>query len=121
VLLDSIHELDFLRWWLGDLEDLHCFATKLAIWKLTRRFGCHRFKNFPVERWGRYIWFNLQRNYSGKGNWSATRNVALGHESRIRRIFLADNRRWETLNQVPDRYPMNQIYVAEMRLFWTVF
>ncbi len=116
VLLDS-HEFDYMRWFLGDADEVFCVCDKLSNLEIDTEDTAEvilRFKSGAIgEIHIDYTQRAYQRNYEFFGELGT-----LKWDFHDRRVWLyrAERRSWEAF-QEPTGYDLNTMYVEEMRHF----
>jgi len=117
VILDGIHELDYISWFLGDIKEVFCFADKLSSLEMDTEDTSAillRFKNNAIGV--------IQMDYV-KRTYERTCEI-IGDEGIIKwdfkehtvKLFSAKTREWETI-QDDKEYDINKMYVDEMERF----
>jgi len=117
IILDSIHEIDYLYWLLGDVKEVYCLADKISdlemdvedIAEITLRFQSGAVAEVHVDY--------LQRAYNrgcklvgaeGTINWSFQDNTVTWYP--------AQEKKWQTFRE-SSSYDTNRMYVDEMEHF----
>ena len=117
VILDAIHELDYARWFLGDVEAVACFAAKKSHLEIETEDTAAillRFKNGVI---GEIHLDYVQRIYSRSCQ-------IIGDEGTIRwdysegivRSYTSTTDTWQKFDN-PRNWTPNQMYVDELRHF----
>jgi predicted dehydrogenase len=117
VILDAIHEIDYIRWLLGPVRSVTCFAGKLSELEIGTEDTAALLLRFGSGSLGEVHLDYVQRAYS------RTCHV-IGDEGTIRweytsggtRVYRAETRRWETVNDPTGWHP-NDMYVEELAHF----
>jgi predicted dehydrogenase len=117
VILDAIHEIDYVRWMLGEVEAVSCFAGKLSHLEVETEDVAAILLRFIDGAIAEVHLDYVQRAYSRTGDF-------IGDEGTIRwdysagevRWFSAKNGDW-TVYRNPDAWTPNQMYVDEIRHF----
>ncbi len=116
VILDAIHEIDYLRWMFGEVETVACLAGKLSSLQIETEDTAAILLRFANGTIGEIHLDYVQRAYSrtcqviGEGGtilWDYTTGV---------RWYSAADRKWRELPNPPDWKP-NDMYLDEMRHF----
>lgn len=117
IILDAIHELDYVRWLLGEVVDVACFAGKLSHLEMETEDTAAILLRFASGAIGEVHLDCVQRAYS------RTCQI-IGDEGTIRWDFSAGEVRWYNAAtgawQVfanPPGWEPNQMYLDEMRHF----
>lgn len=117
VILDAIHELDYIRWLLGDVAEVSAFAGMLSHLEIDTEDVAAILLRFASGTIGEVHLDYVQR--------AASRGCHLiGEEGTIRwdygagetRWYSAATRQWQTASN-PAGWESNQMYVEEMRHF----
>lgn len=117
IILDSIHEIDYARWFFGEVTDILGMCGKLSSLKIETEDTAGillRFKNGPIV--------NMHLDYVQR-IYGRTCKI-IGEEGTIYwdfnehavKVFLARTKRWEIIEE-PKNYQANQMYLDEMRYF----
>jgi predicted dehydrogenase len=117
VILDAIHEIDYIRWLLGPVRSVACFAGTLSRLEVETEDTAAVLLRFAGGAIGEVHLDYVQRAYS------RTCQV-IGDEGTIRwdygageaRVYRADSRAWEAFPN-PDGWRPNQMYVDELNHF----
>lgn len=117
VILDAIHELDYIRWMLGGVESVACFAGQLSHLEIETEDTAAILLRFTSGAIGEIHMDYVQRTYS------RTCQI-IGDEGTIRwnyssgevRCYSAATREWRTFPHPPGWEP-NQMYLDEMKHF----
>ncbi len=116
VILDSIHEIDYLRWMFGEVESVACFAAKLSKLEIETEDTAAILLRFSSNVIGEVHMDYIQRPYSrtcevigdqGKINWDFETGV---------RVYSATTKSWKTIT-TPPNWQTNQMYLEEMKHF----
>jgi predicted dehydrogenase len=117
VILDAIHEIDYIHWLLGDVEGVFCLAGKMSCLEIDTEDTAAlllRFKNGAI---GEVHLDYIQRAYSrtchlvgeeGTIHWDYTAGQV--------RWYSARNENWHCFNN-PAGWDTNEMYLDEMRHF----
>jgi predicted dehydrogenase len=117
VILDAIHELDYIRWMLGEVETVVCFAGKLSRLEIETEDTAAILLRFASSAIGEVHLDYVQRAYS------RTCHI-IGDEGTIRwdyatgevRWYSAATQEWRAFAN-PLGWEPNQMYLDEMRHF----
>jgi predicted dehydrogenase len=116
ILLDS-HEFDYMQWFLGQMEEVFCLASKLSNLEIDTEDTAEvllKFKNGTIA--GIHLDYTqrtYQRNYEFFGE-----NGTLKWDFSDRRVcfYLANENKWEIFEE-PRNYDFNEMYKAEINHF----
>ncbi|MER3422659.1 MAG: hypothetical protein C4293_04930 [Nitrospiraceae bacterium] len=117
VILDAIHEIDYIGWLLGEVEAVACFAGKLSYLEIETEDTAGILLRFTNGAIGEVHLDYVQRVYS------RTCHI-IGDEGTIRwdyssgevRWYSAEAGKWQIFTNPPGWEP-NQMYLDEMRHF----
>lgn len=117
VILDAIHELDYIQWLLGEVREVSCFAGRLSRLEIDTEDTAAILLRFAGGTIGEVHLDYVQRAYSRACH-------LIGEEGTIRwdytagevRCFLATTGTWQTYPNLAGWGP-NQMYLEEMRHF----
>lgn len=117
VILDAIHEIDYIRWLLGEVREVFCFADKLSALEIDTEDTAAILMRFENGIIGEVHMDYVQRAYSrtcriigeeGTILWDFTDNQV--------KLYLAKAQEWKVFKLAND-FQLNQMYVEEMRHF----
>jgi predicted dehydrogenase len=118
VILDAIHEIDYLRWLLGEVASATCMAGKLSRLEIDTEDTAAILLRFVSGAIGEVHLDYIQRAYSrtchvigeeGTIHWDYTQGQV--------RLYSAHDRKWRVFPNPPDWEP-NQMYIDEMKHFF---
>lgn len=117
VILDGIHEMDYLSWFLGDVKEIVCFADKLSTLEMDTEDSTAVLLRFEKGEIG-----VIQMDYV-KRAYERTCEI-IGEEGIMKwdfkehtvKLFSAKTKEWKTI-QYDRKYDINQMYVDEMKFF----
>ena len=117
IILDAIHEIDYIRWMLGQVDRVACFAGKLSHLEIDTEDTAAILLRFTSGAIGELHLDYIQRAYSRSCH-------IIGEEGTIRwdysegivRWYSAKTRRWENYAN-PKGWEPNQMYIEEMAHF----
>ena len=117
VILDAIHELDYIRWLLGEIRAVSCFAGKLSHLEIETEDTAEIILRFSNGAIGEVHVDYVQRAYSRTSQF-------IGDEGTIRwdysqgtvRYYSSASARWMEFEN-PKGWVANQMYVDELRHF----
>ena len=117
IILDAIHELDYIRWLLGDISEVFSFSDKLSDLDIDTEDVAEILLRFKSGAIGEVHLDYIQRHPSrsceiiGDGG-SIVWNL---NEGTVK-VYTAEKKKWEVFEQ-PKGYDMNQTYIDEMTHF----
>ncbi len=117
IVLDAIHELDYARWLLGDVQDVACFADRLSSLELETEDVAAILLRFAGGAIGEVHLDYVQRDYS------RTCQV-IGEAGTLRwdfptgetRLYAAGDAKWRSFGPATT-WTINDMYVAELEHF----
>jgi predicted dehydrogenase len=117
IILDGIHEIDYIRWLLGEVVAVACFAGKLSHLEIDTEDTAAILLRFENGTIGEVHLDYVQRAYSRSCH-------IIGDEGTIRwdyeagevRCYSAATGKWQVIPNPPDWKP-NQMYMDEMEHF----
>jgi len=117
IILDAIHEIDYIRWMLGEIKSIVCFAGKLSRLEIETEDTAAILLRFVNGAIGEVHLDYVQRTYS------RTCQI-IGEEGTVRwdyatgkvRWYSTATRKWKTFSN-PPRWNPNQMYLDEMKHF----
>jgi predicted dehydrogenase len=117
VILDAIHEVDYVRWMLGEVAEVACFADKLSDLDLDVEDTAALVLRFESGAIGEIHLDYVQRDYSRNctliGDGGTIRcDLAAAHTS----VYTEGTGRWDIACSLPD-WDVNEMYVDELRHF----
>jgi predicted dehydrogenase len=118
VILDAIHEIDYVRWLLGEVTGVFCLAGKLSHLEIDTEDNAALLLRFENGAIGEIHLDYVQRTYS------RTCRI-IGEEGTIHwdyvagqvRWYCARRRNWESFDNPPN-WETNDMYLEEMRHFF---
>ncbi len=117
VILDGIHEIDYLRWLLGEVTTVACFAGKLSHLEIDTEDTAAILLRFDNQAIGEVHLDYVQRTYSRSCH-------LIGEEGTIRwdynegsvKWYSAKSGQWKFFSN-PKGWESNQMYVDELKHF----
>ena len=115
IILEASHELDYLRWLLGEVEEVSCIAGKLSHLEVDIEDNAEillKFRSGAIA--GVHIDFtrrDFSRNCEIRGEEGS---IIWNYPDRFVKAYSARSKRWRTFNVGGER---NEMYVREMRHF----
>lgn len=115
IILDAIHEIDYIRWLLGEVEAVACFAGKFSRLEIETEDTAGILLRFSGGAIGEVHLDYVQRTYSrtcriigdeGTIHWDYVQGEV--------RWYVASDNRWQTHPNSPGWEP-NQMYLDEMK------
>jgi predicted dehydrogenase len=117
VILDAIHEIDYIRWLLGEVTGVFCLAAKLSHLEIDTEDNAALLLRFENGAIGEVHLDYVQRTYSRSCR-------IIGEEGTIHwdyaagqvRWYCASRKNWQVFENPPD-WQVNDMYLDEMRHF----
>lgn len=117
IILDAIHELDYLRWLLGEVEEVFCYAGHLTHLEIDTEDVAAillRFRNGAI---GEVYLDYIQRAYCRSCQFIGEEGTIIWNYSTGQvKMYLASIGSWTVYDQPPDWEP-NQMYLDELSHF----
>ena len=116
VILDAIHELDYIRWFLGEVKEVSCFAGKLSNLQIDTEDVAEILLKFENGTVAEVHMDYIQRAYSrscqiigdeGTIHWDFNEKTV--------KLFSAKDKKWWSFPE--DTFDFNDTYVEEMKHF----
>lgn len=117
IILDAIHEIDYARWMLGDVDMVSCMADKQSSLDIDTEDVADILLRFTSGVIAHLHLDYVQRVYSRNCKFVGETGVITWdfNEGRVG-LFTARNKQWIWFKQ-PANYELNQMYVDEMEHF----
>ncbi len=117
VILDGIHEIDYVRWFLGEASHVFCFSGKLSSLEIETEDTAEIFLNFKTGAIAEIHLDYIQRAYARSCQIIGEEGTILWdmNEGQVK-CYSAANKEWQVFPQKHD-YEINQMYVEEMEHF----
>lgn len=117
IILDAIHEIDYVRWLMGEIDSVACFSSHVSHLDIDTEDTASILVRFASGSVGEIHLDYIQRS-------PRRACTIIGDEGTIHwdneagevRCYLASSRTWESFKN-PPHFDVNQIYVDEMRHF----
>jgi len=116
IILDATHELDYITWLLGDVQEIFCFADKLSNLEIDTEDTAEILLKFDSGIFANIHMDYIQRSYSrsckiigdeGTLIWDFSKNLV--------KCYRAEVQGWEIYGQ--EKFDYNDTYLNEMRHF----
>ncbi len=117
VILDSIHEIDYITWFLGEVNRVFCLSGKLSSLEINTEDTAEILLQFSSEAIAEVHLDYIQRSYSRSCQIIGERGTILWdfNEGQVK-LYSAESGKWQTFQQKPD-YDINEMYIEEMKHF----
>jgi predicted dehydrogenase len=117
IILDAIHELDYMRWLLGEVREVFCYASHLTRLEIDTEDVAAILLQFSSGTVGEVHLDYIQRSYHRSCQIIGEEGtITWDYDTGQVKMYLASNRSWTVFNQPPDFEP-NQMYLDELRHF----
>jgi predicted dehydrogenase len=119
IILDAIHELDYIRWFMGEVSEVFCYADKLSNLEMDTEDTAEMLLRFNSKAIGNIHMDYVQRTYNrqceiigdqGTITWNFNDNIV--------RLYRAVTGQWQLFN-INDgkKLDFNETYLEEMACF----
>lgn len=117
VILDAIHEIDYVRWIVGEVDSVACFADHISGLEIDTEDVAALLLRFRDGAIGEVHLDYVQRSYSRGSRVVGEQGTILWDFGEgTTRIYRAGTGEWETYRD-PEGWQANDMYVDEMRYF----
>ena len=117
IILDMVHELDYIRWLLGDVTQVFSFSDKLSDLDIDTEDVAEILLRFKSGAIGEVHLDYIQRYPSRSCEIIGEKgSILLDIKEGTVKVYMAEKKGWERFEQ-PKSYDMNQMYIDEMRHF----
>ena len=116
IILDAVHELDYIRWFLGDAKELFCYADKLSDLEIDTEDIAEILLRFETRAIAEIHMDYVQRSYSRSCQLIGDEGTIIWNfnENRVK-LYSAENKQWQTFPE--PNFDYNETYVQEMKHF----
>ena len=117
IILDAIHEIDYLRWLAGEMQSVACFAGRLSSLEIETEDTAALLLRFANGAIGELHVDYVQRAYSRSAEIVGEKGtIRWDYTARAVRWYSADDSRWRVFDD-PESWEANDMYLDEMRHF----
>jgi predicted dehydrogenase len=117
IILDAIHEIDYIRWLLGEVEAVACFSGKLSQLEIETEDNASILLRFSCGAIGQVHMDYIQRSYTRKCDIIGDDGtICWDYSAGEGRWYSAATREWQTFTN-PSGWDSNHMYLDEMRYF----
>jgi predicted dehydrogenase len=119
IILDAVHEIDYVRWFMGEVEQIFCYAGKLSNLEIDTEDNAEILLKFKSQAIGEIHMDYIQRSYNrsceiigdeGTITWNFNDNFV--------RIFTVPDKTWHVyLASSGEKFDFNETYINEMKCF----
>lgn len=115
IILDGSHEIDYLRWLIGEVSEVSCFAEKISDLEVETEDVAGillKFKNGAIAQI--HLDF-VRRDYSRECEIIGENGTVIwSYQDKFVRVYSAKSRRWQHFDTGDD---LNDMYIQEMKHF----
>jgi predicted dehydrogenase len=117
IILDGIHEIDYITWLMGEVSRVFCFAGRLSSLEIDTEDTAEILLNFKSRAIAEVHLDYVQRAYARSCQVIGEEGTILWDiNERQVRLYSAAAKEWQVFPQAAD-YDMNQMYIDEMKHF----
>lgn len=116
IVLDAVHELDYIRWFLGEVREVFCLAGKLSNLEIDTEDIAEVLLRFKNETIAEVHMDYIQRSYSRSCQIIGDKGTILWdfNKSTVK-LYSIENKQWQ--NFVERNFDFNRTYLNEIRHF----
>lgn len=117
IILDGVHEIDYVTWFLGEVSQVFCLAGKLSSLEIETEDTAEILLRFSSGTIAEVHLDYVQRSYSRSCHIIGEAGTILWdfNEGRVE-LYTAENGKWQTFSQKPE-YDINEMYIEETKHF----
>lgn len=117
IILDGVHEIDYISWFLGKVEQVFCFADKLSHLEIDVEDLAEILLYFDSGAIAEVHLDYIQRSYGRSCQIIGEQGTILWDFSDKQvKVYSAKTREWQLFSEEHD-YDTNQMYIEEMKHF----
>lgn len=119
IILDAVHEVDYIRWLLGEVQSVACFASKVSDLEIDVEDHADMLLRFTTGVTAQVHVDYLQRAYQRALEiYGAEGTLVWSFQDRLVRCYSAKTKAWQTLSWMQDpSHTVDEMYLAEMQHF----
>jgi len=115
IILDSSHEIDYMRWLLGDIEQIFCFAKKISTLEVETEDVAEILLKFKSSAIGEIHLDFVRHDYSRTCEIIGEKGtIKWSYQDRFVKVYSRDAKRWKRFNIKAEP---NDMYMQEMQHF----
>lgn len=115
IILDGSHELDYMRWLLGEVKEVSCFASKLSRLEVDTEDTAKILLKFEGEAVAGVHLDFVRRGYTRNCELVGEKgNIIWSYEDAAVKVYSAKSRSWRTFRTKADP---NDMYIEEVKHF----
>lgn len=117
VILDGVHQIDYIRWFLGKVGQIFCFANKLSSLEIDTEDMAEMLLRFKSGAIAEIHLDYIQRFYSHSCQIIGEEGIILWdfNEKQVK-LYSAGTKKWSFFPEKAN-YDINQMYIEEMKHF----
>jgi len=117
VILDGVHEIDYITWFLGEVSQVFCFSGKLSSLEIDTEDTAEILLQFRSGVIAEVHLDYVQRSYGRSCRIIGEDGTILWdfNEKQVR-LYSAESKTWEVFQEKPG-YDINEMYLDEMKHF----
>ncbi|MFC1992252.1 Gfo/Idh/MocA family protein [Chloroflexota bacterium] len=116
-ILDGVHEIDYVSWFLGKVDQVFCFADKLSQLEIDTEDIAEILLHFESGAIAEVHLDYIQRSYGRSCHLIGEEGTILwDYNDRQVKLYSAQTKEWQIFPEEPD-YDINQMYIEEIKHF----
>jgi predicted dehydrogenase len=116
IILDAVHELDYVSWFLGDVKEVFCYADTLSDLEINTEDVAEILLKFEEGPIANVHMDYIQRSYSRSIQLIGNKGTIIwNHEENCVNLYSAGNKSWQTFPE--GNFDYNETYVREIKYF----
>jgi len=117
IILDAIHEINYVQWFMGEVQAVSCFTGKLSSLEIDTEDTAEILLRFKNGTMAELHLDYLQRSYNRSCELIGEEGtITWSFQDKQVRLYSAGNEQWRTYEADP-AYDVNDMYVTEMEHF----
>ena len=117
VILDGVHEIDYITWFLGEVSQVFCFSGRLSSLEIDTEDTAEILLQFRSGTIAEVHLDYVQRAYGRSCQIIGEEGTILwDFNEKLVKLYSAESRRWQVFPERPG-YDLNEIYLGEMKHF----
>lgn len=113
IILDAIHELDYIRWFLGDVTEVFSFSDKLSNLEIDTEDVAEILLRFKSRAIAEVHLDYVQRSASRSCQIIGEKGTILWEQNEGVKLYSAERKTWDSFKP-PQNYDIKQTYIDEM-------
>lgn len=117
VILDGVHEIDYIKWFFGKVSQVFCFSGKFSSLQIDTEDMAEILLKFKSGVLAEIHLDYIQRAYGRSCQIIGEQGTILWdfNEKQVK-LYSAGSKSWQTFQEKPD-YDLNEMYIDEMKHF----